>query len=285
VSAGGDARLPRGLLWVGVPIAGVVLVGFFFVLGFPFDLVRDAVATRITAATGAEVQIGRLAPGLSLFGPQLVAEGVQVDLADGTRVRVEQTRLRPAWSLSWLSGTPALALDVRAPEGRIVGTAWIGGAPGFDGQVRDVALARLPLERFVPDLVLAGVADLDVDVRSGDDGPRGRVELAAHDGSIGVPGMPVDLPYVSLEGAADLGGDARLRVERLRMDGPLLTLDAEGTLGPGPTPETSPLDATLRIDVREPSVRPMVRNLGVRLDRDGRAEVKLAGTPARPVVR
>jgi hypothetical protein len=161
----------------------------------------------------------------------------------------------------------------------------VGGVPGFDGALREVSLEKLPLDRFVPDLVLAGVADLEVDVRSGDAGPSGRLELAAHDGRIGVPGMPVDLPYATLEGRAELGGETRVRLERLHMDGPMLSFDADGTLGQGPSLESSPLDATVRVEVREPSVRPMVRNLGVRLDRDGRAEVRLAGTPARPVVR
>lgn len=280
-----EATLPRGLLWVGVPVAGVVLVAFFFLLGFPYDLVRDAVAARLSAASGARVAIQRLGPGLSLKGPQVVAEGVHVTLADGTPIQVDHARLRPAWSLSWLGGNPALALDVGAPEGRIVGTAWIGTEPGFDGELRDVALGRLPLERFVPDLVLSGVARLEVDLRSRDGQPEGRVALEARDGAIGVPGMPVDLPYATLEGRADVGGESRLRLERLVMDGPMLALEAQGTLGAGPTPETSPLDGTLRVDVREESVRPMVRNLGVRLDAQGRAEVKLAGTPARPVVR
>lgn len=281
----GGAPLPRRLLWIGVPIAGVVLVGFFFLLGFPYDLVRDAVAGQLSAATGSQVTIARLGPGLSPFGPQLVAEGVRVTLPDGTPLQVEHARLRPAWSLSWFSGTPALALDVTAPEGRVVGTAWIGSEPGFDGQVRDVALAQLPLQRFVPDLVVAGVASLDIDVRSRDDGPHGQLALEARDGSVGIPGFPVDLPYATLDGHAELGGESRVRVDRLVMDGPMVFVEASGTLGAGPRPETSPLEASLHVEVREQSVRPMVRGLGVRLDAQGRADVTLAGTPARPVVR
>lgn len=278
-------RLPRSLLWIGVPVAGVVLVGFFFLLGFPYDLVRDALAAQLSAASGAQVAIQRLGPGLSPFGPELVADGVQVTLSDGTPLQVEHARLRPAWSLSWFSGTPALALDLAAPEGHLVGTAWIGSEPGFDGELRDVALARLPLQRFVPDLVLAGVANLDVDLRSGEDGPLGQLTLEARDGSVGIPGLPVDLPYATLDGHADLGGESRVRVDRLVMDGPMLWVEASGTLGRGPRPETSPLEASLRLEVREQSVRPMLSGFGVRLDAQGRADVTIAGTPARPVVR
>jgi type II secretion system protein N len=285
VNSEAGAPLPRGLLWVGIPVTGVVLVGFFFLLGFPYDLVRDALAAQLSAASGAQVSIQRLGPGLSPLGPQLVAEGVRVTLSDGTPLEVEHALLRPAWSLSWFSGTPALALDVVAPEGRLVGTLWIGSEPGFDGEVREVALARLPLQRFVPDLVLAGVANLDVDLRSGEDGPRGHLTLEARDGSVGIPGLPIDLPYVTLDGHAELGGESRVRVDRLVMDGPMLSVEASGTLGPGPRPETSPLEASLHVEVREQSVRPLVRGLGVRLDAQGRADVTLAGTPARPVVR
>lgn len=285
MSAAEGTPLPRPLLWIGVPLAGLVLVTFFFVRGFPYDLVREAVATRISAASGTQVAIEQLGPGLSPFGPELVTQGVRVTLSDGTLLQVDRARLRPAWSLSWLRGRPALALDLATPQGSLAGTAWIGAEPAFDGELHDVALNKLPLKRFVPDLVLAGVANLDVDVRSGAAGPSGTVELAAHDGSIGIPGMPVDLPYTSLKGRADLGGKNRLRVENLVMDGPMISLQAKGTLGAGPRLETSPLEATLHVEVREARVRPMIRNLGVHLDAQGRGDVKLAGTPARPVVR
>ena len=68
-------------------------------------------------------------------------------------------------------------------------------------------LGRLPLSGVAPDLALDGIARADVDVRSGERGPEGRVELHAAEGSVGLPGLPVALPFQSLDAAATLGGE------------------------------------------------------------------------------
>jgi len=281
----GPGPLPRGLLLVGVPIAGVILVAFFFFLGFPWETLRELVASQASSATGTRIAIAELGPGFSPLGPALEARGVAATLPGGETLRLDRARVRPAWSLSWLRGDAALAVDLSAPEGRLRGTVYAGSEPGFDGRIDELNLGRLPLSDVAPDLALDGIATADVDVRNGERGPEGRVELHAVEGSVGVPGLPVALPFQSLDADATLGGDARLRLESFALAGPMLSADGEAVVASAPVFATAPLDATLHVDVHEASVRPMLRNLGVRLDAEGRAEVRLGGTLAAPTVR
>jgi type II secretion system protein N len=274
--------IPRSLLVLGVPIAGVLLTAFFFFLGFPWDGLRDVVATQASLATGARVTIDELGPGFSPLGPALAARGVSVTLPDGTHIQLDRARLRPAWSPAWFSGSPALAVDLEAPQGRMKGTLYAGSEPGFDGRLERVALASLPLDSVAPDLALDGTGEADVDVRSGEDGPAGSIVLHVADGSIGLPGLPIALPFETFDGTGELGGDARLVVQKLSLIGPMLSVEGSGQVGRSPALDSAPLEGKLAIDVREQSVRPMVRQLGVRLDRDGKAEVQLGGTVGRP---
>jgi type II secretion system protein N len=272
-------------LWLGVPCAGVLLVAFFFVLGFPWDALRDLAASQASAATGTRVTIGELRPGFTALGPAFEARGVTATLAGGDAVRLDHARVRPAWSLRWLRGDAALAVDLSAPQGRLRGTVYTGSQPGFDGRVEELSLGDLPLSGMAPDLALDGTASAEVDLRSSEHGPAGRVELRAAEGSLGLPGLPVALPFQTLDATALLGGDARLRLEHLALNGPMLSANGEALLASAPAFATAPLSATLHIEVHEAGVRPMVRNLGVRLDAQGRADVRLGGTLAAPTVR
>ena len=284
-AARGPGPLPPRLLRIGVPLAFVLLTGFFVLLGFPYDAARDALALRLSRATGARVSIAELGAGLSRAGPVLVARGASATLPDGSVWSLESARLRPAWSLAWLRGSPALAVDLVSPDGRLRGTAFGGDEPGFAGRAEDVLLSRLPLGALMPDLALDGRAAADIDLRHSEDGPRGRLELRAAEGSLAVPGLPVALPYATLESRLELGGEQRLRVERLSLDGPMLAAEVEGSVGASPALASAPLDLRVRVEVREAGVRGMVQDWGVRLDREGKGEAHIAGSVGDPEVR
>ncbi len=284
--AGDPGPLPRPLLWIGTPVVGLLLVVFFVYMGFPYDRLRDQLAVQVGNATGARVEIGALEPAPSLLGPGLRARTVVAHLRDGGALRLDRARLRPAWSLGWLTGDPAVALDVSGDElGRVKGTATLGDAPGFDGDVADLALAQLPLRDLLGQLQLDGVVTGDVDIEFGDAGPEGRLDLFAVDGSLGLPGMPLALPFAELQADVELGTDPRVRIERFSLEGPMLSVSGEGTVGASPIFDRAPLDLALRIEVREPSFRPMIQGLGVRLDRNGATQARVGGTVGRPQVR
>jgi type II secretion system protein N len=277
--------LPRWLRWLGPPLAALLLVGFFVFLGFPWERVRDAVARAASGATGAEVALAELRPGLSLGGPTLLARGVSVAFPGAPPWKLDEVSLRPAWSLAWLRGQPALAADVRAPQGRLAGTFRLGDEPGFDGRLEGVALARLPLGDALPELTLDGVADADVDLTATAEGPAGSVQLSARDGSLALPGMPLALPYASLAADVELGGEAVANVSRLSLDGPMVALDGSGSVARGASLADSPLDLELRVEVREPGARPAVESLGMRVGRDGKGTLRVGGTLGAPEVR
>jgi type II secretion system protein N len=281
--AGGPGPLPRPLLWLGIPLAAVLLTGFFVFLGFPYDRVREGLSAQLGAATGARVVIRELGPGLSLGGPVLVAQGVSAELPDGTALQLDRARLRPAWSTAWLSGNAALAVDLAAPEGRLRGTVYAGGEPGFDGSLEGLDLEQLPVESWVSGLALDGLASAEIDLRQTADGPSGRVELRAVDGSLGLPGLPLALPFNTLASDVDLG-EHTVSLERLELEGPVLSARGEGRVGPGADLPRSPLDVKLHLEVRDENLRPALAGM-VHLDPDGSADLRLMGTLAQPRVR
>jgi type II secretion system protein N len=279
--------LPRPLRLFGLPLAALLLIGFFVFLGFPWERVREAVERAASGASGARVAFAELSPGLSLGGPVLVARGVSIDARAGSAAwKLDEVRLRPAWSLAWLRGHPAVSADVRAPEGRLAGVFRIGPEPGFDGRVEDVALARLPLGDAVPELALDGLASADVDLRAGGGaGPEGHVKLEVRDGSIALPGMPMALPFESLDADVELGGELLARLSDVSFQGPMLALVGSGTIGAAASAADAPLDLQIQIEAREPAARPVLESLGIRLGRDGKGSARIGGSLGAPQVR
>jgi type II secretion system protein N len=278
--------LPRSLRWLGPPFAALFLIGFFVFLGFPWARISDAASRAVSQATGTRVRFAELSPGLSAGGPVLVARGVEIDAGGGGGAwKLDEARLRPAWSLAWLRGRPALAADVRAPEGHVDGVFHAGPEPGFDGRIEGVALARLPLDRFLPTLTLDGVATADVDLRRTEAGPAGSVALEVRDGSLALAGMPMALPFETLEAEIELGGELLAKLSDVSFQGPMLAIEGGGTVGAAADLADAPLDLKLEVEVREPAARPALQSLGFRLDRDGKGSAVVGGTLGAPEVR
>jgi type II secretion system protein N len=275
----------RRLQRIGLPVGFALLTLVFVVAGFPYDRVRDVVAARASQALRAQVRMADFGPTLTLFGPGVKAQGLELAFADGQRVTLESAKLRPAWSLSWLRLRPAFHVDLKAPQGRAIGTLVVGAEPGFDGDLEDVDLGKLPLDSALSGLSLDGVASGSVDLRRTAAGPRGSFDLRASSGSIALPGVPVALPFESLTAKADVT-DAHL-AENVSVDlqGPMLTAQITGSIGQSPVPVGAPLDLALKVKVVDPSLRPMLAGTGLRFAQDGTADMKLTGTPGRPLLR
>jgi hypothetical protein len=73
-----------------------------------------------------------------------------------------------------------------------------------------------------------------------------------------------------------------IRVESARLDGPMVAGSATGRIGLAADPT---LDLQLDLQVPDPNLRGMIAPLGVRLDAEGRASVRLLGTLGQPVLR
>lgn len=277
--------LPFG--WFGTVGYCAVLTLLFLFLGFPFNSVGERLVGTLASATGAQISFADLSPYLSIAGPGFEASDVRIVGSDGTRFDFDRMRVRPAWSMAWLRLAPALHIDIDGPLGRVVGTAVVDAAtPAFDGELEGVDLARLPVAALWPDLTLSGSLDADIELAQteGAPAPEGKVVFEARDGDIGASGLPMGLPYETLTGELDLGGESLVRIVTLKAVGPLLNADATGEIGMDEYFVRAPLDVEIQIQA-EPSMAPAMRSMGLLVDANGAATVHIAGSPSAPEMR
>lgn len=277
--------LPFG--WFGTVGYCAVLTLLFLFLGFPFNSVGERLVGTLASATGAQISFADLSPYLSIAGPGFEASDVRIVGSDGTRFDFDRMRVRPAWSMAWLRLAPALHIDIDGPLGRVVGTAVVDAAtPAFDGELEGVDLARLPVAALWPDLTLSGSLDADIELAQteGAPAPEGKVVFEARDGDIGASGLPMGLPYETLTGELELGGESLVRIVTLKAVGPLLNADATGEIGMDEYFVRAPLDVEIQIQA-EPSMAPAMRSMGLPVDANGAATVHIAGSPSAPEMR
>ena len=269
-------------------MAGLALTAFFVFLGFPYDLLAE----RIGAAAGQQldmrIRIGELGPHVGFFGPGLSAKEVLAASEGQPTIRVEELVLRPAWSLAWFQGMPAVYLDVTSDVGNGAGTLVVGERGGWTGDLEAVQVESLPLETLDA-LDLRGVLDAEVDLRgAGIDaggGFVGQVAFRLREGSIQTQGLPMAVPFESLHGRLLFGQDQNLVVvENVQLAGPLIAGTIDGQVGQGASPGRAPLDIKLAFEVSDPSLEGMFASLG-RRGADGRRHLEIRGTLNRPLVR
>jgi type II secretion system protein N len=281
----GAEPLPRGLVWVGTPVAALLLFAFFVYLGFPYDRLAGWISWQVGQATGTHLIIGELRPRLGLL-PGFEAHDVRVMMPDGLQVDLTRAWLRPAWSWSWLRGVPALAGELEGDLGRAEGVAWLGERGGFEGELRQLDVSRLPLQAVLEDGVsLRGRLDADVNLHFGQGGPVGQTHFVATQGSILHPALPVPLPFEALSGELEWGPDPLVKLASLRLEGPLVSGGGSGTIGRVDDLALAPLDLSVDIQSRDPNVRSLLQSVGARPGRDGSASFHLTGTLGDPVVR
>lgn len=283
-AAPGELELPRWLRRRGIPLGAVLLTLLFFVAGLPTDRFGAFASAKIRSATGADVTIRKLGVGLGLpFA--ISAEGVSLRFAGVAPIQLERTKLRPAWSFSWLRGAPAFAIDVAGPLGTADGVVTLGDEPGFDGAISGVALAQLPLGDWLPGTSADGTLALAGAVRRTAVGLRGKLDLDLRDGSVSLPSMPVALPFASLRGTIRFTDANAAELDGVTLEGPMLAGTVRGTVGNAASMSQAPLALTVHVEAREPSLRPLLAGSGLRVGPDGAADVTISGSVAAPSVQ
>ncbi|HTF33854.1 MAG TPA: type II secretion system protein GspN [Myxococcota bacterium] len=281
----GPLELPRWVRTRAIPLGAALLTLLFVVAGFPFDRLAPSLAARVSQGLGAQVSIASVGPSLSLLGPGVRASGVSVAWPDGSQLRLDSLRVRPAWSFAWLRGRPALALRLAAPLGQLNGTLTLGSESGFDGALHEFELAKLPLQSLVPGASIDGKASGDLDITTTPGGARGSFHVEARDGSLGLPNLPFALPYTMLRTDVRLTDAALAEISSLELDGPLLSLRASGSIGRAALLLAAPLNLSVRIQAKDSSVGPLLAAAGLRMAADGSADLRITGTAGQPLLR
>lgn len=104
------------------------------------------------------------------------------------------------------------------------------------------------------------------------------VHLSARNGSVTPSNIPLPVPFERLSAGVSLPADGA-ELSGFSLDGPLVALEAAGTV----TASALEIDGVLR--AQDPNMGALLAPLGIRLDEDGAAPLKLRGSPSRPLLR
>ena len=276
--------LPRPLIAIGVPFVGVLLIAFFLIRGFPYDKLGELIANRIEQSHGIHLAIGDVGPVLQLAGPALESTQLRAQFPNRLPLQIDRALVRPAWSLSWLTGEPALHVELESPSGRADGTLRWNGVASWVGTIRDARPELPPIADWIPIGGLEGILEATLDVSVGELGLEGLVEFEVRDGSISLPGLAVPLPFESLTGAINLGGDAYAKVTSLSFEGPFASGSGSGKIGRAERLDQAPIGFEFQLDIK-PSLSLAVSAAGVKVNPGGDAVAKISGTVAKPKIR
>ncbi|MFB3117520.1 MAG: type II secretion system protein GspN [Myxococcota bacterium] len=276
--------LPRPLIAIGVPFVGVLLIAFFLIRGFPYDKLGELIANRIEQSHGIHLAIGDVGPVLQLAGPALESTQLRAQFPNRSPLQIDRALVRPAWSLSWLTGEPALHVELESPSGIAEGTLRWNGVASWVGTIRDARPELPPIADWIPIGGLEGILEATLDVSMGELGLEGLVTFKVRDGSITLPALAVPLPFESLTGAISLGGDPYARVTSLSFEGPVSSGSGSGTIGRAERLEQAPITFEFQLDIK-PSLSRAVSAAGVKVNPGGDAVGRISGTVAKPKIR
>ncbi len=279
----GDA-LPRALIAIGVPCAGVLLVAFFLIRGFPYEELGELIASRIEQSHGIQLTFADIGPTLQFAGPALEATQLRAKFPDQPAHKIDRALVRPAWSLSWLVGEPVLHVELDSPSGSADGTLRWNGLTAWAGTIRNARPELPPISDWIPTGGCEGNLEATLDVSMAEQGPEGRVEFEIQDGSLSLPGLSFPLPFTSLTGEVNLGGDAYATLTSLSLEGPDVSGSGSGKIGRAEPLEQAPIGFEFTLDVK-PSISRAVSAAGVKVNPGGDALIKISGTVAKPKIR
>jgi type II secretion system protein N len=175
-------------------------------------------------------------------------------------------------------------VELDAELGRVAGVVTLGAEPGFQGRVEDLDLARMPSDAAWPGLSLSGRARVDLDLRATGAGALGGAILHAEQGSIQTADLPLPIPFEELDGELLFGNGNLLEVSSLTLSGPMFSAQLSGTVGQAASSASAPLDLQLDYQVQR-AMRSVFQQAGLELDRDGKGQIRIRGTPSSPELR
>ncbi|MFP8880993.1 MAG: type II secretion system protein GspN [Myxococcota bacterium] len=281
-SSGGD--LPGWFRALVVPSAGVLLVFFFMLRGFPYEAIADRVASTLEPALGVQLEIAEFGPVFEWAGPGFQAVGVRASFADAQTLNFDRVLVRPAWTTAWFRGDLAFHVELDGPIGIAMGSLELGEVPAWEGSVQNLDLKELSFLDVLPSKTIQGRMDATFSLQMGELGPEGPVTFELRDGSLSIPNMPITLPFEEILGEFELGGDAYLTIESLTLEGPIVSGSGSGRIAKAASFARAPLQIEFDLNVK-PALASSVRAAGARVDRKGDAKIRITGTVSDPIIR
>ena len=282
-----DSRVPRWLIRLSYPVAAAFLTLFFIVIGFPYDRLAVRLGQEAESALDLRLRIGELSPHIGLGGLGITASEVLAKSPDGPTIVIQELVMRPAWSLAWLRGQPAIYLDLTSDMGDASGIVTTANEGPWQGRLEGVRLDALPLE-IVEELGMDGSLDATFDLRRGppEQGGQleGRMDFELRNGSFSSEGLPLALPLERLQGHLDFGGESYVTLTDVSLEGPLLEGTLEGGVGHAQTLASQSLAIDLAFRVRDDSLAGMLGGLSSP-GADGLHRLQVTGTIAEPTIR
>jgi len=280
-----DAELPRPLIVVGVPCVGVLLILFFLIRGFPYDALGERIASGIEQSHGIQIAFAEIGPTLQIAGPALEATQLRVKRPGRPPEPIDRALIRPAWSMSWFAGEPALHVELESPAGFAKGTLSWNGTTRWAGSIRNARPELPPISEWIPTGRVEGTLDATVELSMSELGPEGRVEFEVGGGTLFLPGLPsAPLKFESLTGELELGGDAYAKLVSLQFDGPLAKGTGSGKIGRAARLDQAPIGFEFEFVVQPEPARAMNAS-GVRVNPGGDAVARISGTVSKPTLR
>ncbi|MAG34435.1 MAG: type II secretion system protein GspN [Deltaproteobacteria bacterium] len=277
----GRASLPNAL---AIPIAGFLLL-LFIALLFPWDSVARRIAWEIAAASGSRVTIGDLAPALTARGPVLRARHVDVEHPAVEHAHLDELEIAPRLSASWFDGEPTLRVWADGELGLIDGVLALGAAPTFSGQVARIDLARVPLRLDASGLRLSGELSANADVTLSANGTlAGHIDFDTTSLVVEANALPIAIPFTRAYGVIEILETGATRIESTHLEGQVLEGEVSGEIGLVHHSQSPPIDLKARIRIIDPTLRRLAPGMGLRLSREGEANVKIAGTIDGPEI-
>ncbi len=263
-------------IWIGA--AALVLTATFMYLRFPYERLADRIEAEVRQSTSWELRLFELGPHPTLLGPGVAAGPVIIETPD-LQQEFERVVIRPAWSPSWLTLSPALHLSAESAGLNIRGTLTLGPPVHFEGQLTESDPQVLLGEDS--SLELSGQFDAEFSLALGPPAAGGPFSFSVRDGVLGHPLLPIQIPFDRLD--ADLEVDARgtLTVHSATLLSPMLEGRAHGTLG---MPPGGALDVNLDLEPTD-AVTAVLRAQGMRPGRDGKFSLHLGGSTSHPDLR
>jgi type II secretion system protein N len=270
---------------VSIPLA-IVLVSIFIALLFPWDSVARRVAHEIALASGSQISIRSLSPGLSVRGPVLSAQGVVVEHPAVERVRIDVLEIAPRLSTGWITGKPLLRVWADTSLAKIDGLLQLGDPPSFSGQIDDVTLEHLPLRIESSGMRLTGslaaTADVGLDPRGV---LTGRVEFECASLVVESDQLPIAIPFSRAHGVIEILDSGATRIESLHLEGDLITGDIDGEIAMAHRSQSPPIDLSAHIRIVQPYLRGLAPSAGIALGKDGEASLRVRGTLDSPEIQ